>query len=95
MVFSKGFFSQFETFGFQNSPGEHIPEPPKGGVLKKFAALRLGDFLASYPPVIYDYPADKIFGYIPVFIECGVLAPFSHRGSFSLSPNQTQSCCPI
>ena len=23
-------------------------------------------FLASYPPVIYDYPADKFFCHIPV-----------------------------
>ena len=66
MVFSKGFFSQFETFGFQNSPGEHIPEPPKGGGgLKNSPLCGLEIFLASYPPVIYDYPADKIFGYIP------------------------------
>ena len=49
-------------FGFQNSPGS-IPSDNLGG-LKIFPALQLGDFF-SHLPVTYDYPADKIFGYIP------------------------------
>ena len=48
------------------------PNHLKGG-LKKFATLRLEIFLASYPPVIYDYPADKIFGYIPAAIHLVIL----------------------
>ena len=50
-------FNQSETFDFQN---------PLGGVKKIPRRFAAQIFLASYPPIIYDYPADKIFCYIHV-----------------------------
>ena len=43
-----------------------MPPDPLGGAKKNSSPLRDSEiFLASYPSVIYDYPADKIFCHIP------------------------------
>ena len=44
-------------------------------------------FSASYPPVIYEYPADKIFSYIPGDVN------FLHRLRIDMSLLFASSVC--
>ena len=81
----KCIFSQSETFDF--SGGACPWTSPLGGDKQTSLPLcGMQIFLASYPPVIYDYPADKIFRYIPV-IACPRLSQLAPRLLLHFAPS--------